>query len=347
MKIAVVNPPLIGHKTRGIGIYTEKLLQALIRIKDISVLSADITDLPTDVDLFHFPYFDPFFMTLPFRIKKPFVVTVHDLITLKFPDKFPRGIKGEIKWQLQKMNLKRAKAIITDSYTSKKDISDIAKFPEEKIFPIYLAANEIFYNRISDQEKIHIRQKYHLPEKFVLFIGEINWNKNLPNIIKACTLSKTSLVIVSKHFFQPTGINPWTFSLRESQLLVTNNQYVTVIDYLTENELTGIYQLATALIYASYYEGFGLPILEAFASNCPVITCNRGSMKEVARDAAIFVNPNDVSDISRNINILLRNKNKRKLYQAKGWNRVHDFSWDKTAHQTYQVYQQVLENEIR
>mgnify|MGYP001570429698 FL=1 len=114
IKIALVDPPLSGHKLRGTGIYTLELYKALQKQKEVIVSLVDIKSDFSAFDIVHYPYFDPFFLTLPIIKKKPTVVTVHDLIPLKFPKYFPKGIRGEIKWRIQKFSLRDIQAIITD-----------------------------------------------------------------------------------------------------------------------------------------------------------------------------------------------------------------------------------------
>jgi len=137
--------------------------------------------LPKNIDLVHIPYFEPFFLTLPKVNKFKTVVTVHDLTPLVFPKEFPAGLKGKLKWQIQKGRLKKADHIITDSESSKEDIIKYVGVSESKISVVYLAAGEEFEKLKADNLKLKaVREKYDLPDPFCLYVGDVTWNKNLP-----------------------------------------------------------------------------------------------------------------------------------------------------------------------
>src|SRR5690606_8255299 len=136
-------------------------------------------------DLLHIPYFDPFFIHLPLQKKSKLVVTVHDLTPLVFPDIFPAGIKGNLKWQFNKRLLAKADGIITDSHASATDIHRLTGIPKNKIHTVYLAAGEEFKKMENGKWKMEIKEKYGLPDRFVLYVGDVTANKNLPRLIDA------------------------------------------------------------------------------------------------------------------------------------------------------------------
>ena len=147
MKIAIdISPLKTGHKVRGVGFYLEHLKNALLKYfpQNEYVFFESGEKLPDDIGLVHFPYFEPFFLALPLYKKFKTVVTVHDLTPIVFPQAFPRGIKGELKWQMQKYALRQADAIITDSESSKNDIIKYVGAELNKINVVYLAAGEEF-----------------------------------------------------------------------------------------------------------------------------------------------------------------------------------------------------------
>jgi len=196
MKIAInISPIFDGNSIRGVGYYTTQLIEALQKeIKknkdykgwSIKLIKKNTTVKSGKYDLIHYPFFDPFSLTLKIDRYIPTVVTVHDLIPREFKKHFPVGIKGEIKWFFQKNLLKRVDRIITVSDYSKKIINQIVKYPINRIFTTHLAADPSF-KQITDPKKLkEVKKKYHLPDKFVLYIGDINWNKNIPNLVKAC-----------------------------------------------------------------------------------------------------------------------------------------------------------------
>ncbi|HCM37603.1 MAG: Glycosyltransferase [Candidatus Gottesmanbacteria bacterium GW2011_GWB1_43_11] len=345
MRVAIIEPPLMGHMLRGTGVYTRNLARALEDVTDMEIVMSEIESLPKNVDLYHFPYFDPFFRTLPVIRNKPTVVTVHDLTPIRFPEHFPRGIKGELKWQLQKYILRGIEAVITDSQASKVDVEKFVGLDPQKVHSVYLAPEPEFFEKRDKSEKENIRKKYQLPGKFAIYTGEVNWNKNLPNIIKAATLAKIHLLIISKSFIEKheESYNPWKDSLLESQTLARNNPWVKGLGYVKLSELVTIYQMASVLLLPSYYEGFGLPVVEAFASGCPVITSDKGSLGEVAAGASLIVEPDDVSGMAKAIHSILTDQELGRKLIKKGKNKLSQFTWKKTADQTFNVYNSVLD----
>src|SRR6185369_10508691 len=137
-----------------------------------------------EADVIHYPYFDPFFITLPLKKIKPTVVTVHDLIPLVFPDKFPSGVKGFIKWQIQKLSLLGVNRIITDSKASKADVSRITGYARSKIDSVYLAPDPT-YQKVTDTKILdEVKRTFSLPERFILNVSDVNWNKNIPGLLQ-------------------------------------------------------------------------------------------------------------------------------------------------------------------
>lgn len=344
MHIAIIEPPIKAHNLRGIGIYANNLSKSLEKIYPGEIIKASTTKLPSNCDLYHFPYFDPFFLTLPIIRHKPTVITIHDLIPIRFNRYFPRGIKGEIKWQIQKILAKNTEAIITDSYASKDDVIRYIGINKNKIYPIYLAADDIFFQKTSDNEKAKTKNKYNLPQQFALFVGDINWNKNLVNVIKAVKSINFPLVIISRTINnkQIDTENPWLHELNQAKTEMANSKLFTVLDNVSQSELANFYQIAEVLLYPSRYEGFGLPVLEAFASQCPVITSDKGSLKEITGDAALIIDPESPQKIAHAINKIINDFSLSSILITKGNNRVQKFSWEKTAKETYTVYNQIL-----
>ena len=188
MKIAIdISPFQTGHRVRGVGFYLENLRNTLLKYfpDNNYVFFQRGEKLPKDVQIVHFPYFEPFFLALPIYRKFKTVVTVHDLTPIVFPEAFPRGIKGEIKWQMQRFALKRADAILTDSKFSKKDIQKYVGVRENKIHVVYLAAGEQFKQLKTGNWVSEVKKRYDLPDRFLLYVGDVTWNKNLPRLIDA------------------------------------------------------------------------------------------------------------------------------------------------------------------
>lgn len=346
MKIAIdISPLQTGHKVRGVGFYLENLKKSLLQNfpeYDYIFFSRG-ANLDKTIDVVHYPYFDPFFLTLPFFKHHKIVVTVHDLTPLVFPKHFPAGVKGKFKWELQKFNLQRADAIITDSIASKKDIIKIAGISEEKISVAYLAAGEDFKKVEHRSLKIDgIRKKYNLPDKFALYVGDVTWNKNLPRLLKAIKKSNIPLVMVGKALVEKKfdKENVWNKNLKEVQELVDNT--ILRLGFVPTEDLVILYNAATVFVMPSIYEGFGLPVLEAMQSGCPVITTHGGSLKEVAKDAAYVVDEYDIDSIANGITQVFQSSSLQKELSIKGLHQAKKFNWKKTAEETVSVYKKVL-----
>lgn len=340
------NPLSTASKFRGVGMYTRKLIEALKHEEGLKILTFEGKKVPLGADLIHYPYFFPFSLTLPFFPTKKFIVTIHDLTPLVFPKAYPPGLKGNLKFFIQKLLLKKAAMIITDSQSSSADIVKFIHYPKEKIAVIYLSA-ESELKKISDKKiLIAIRKKFNLPDKFVLYIGDVNYNKNLPALVQACRLIKIPLVIVGKQAvstdFDPSHIE--NRSLVELTNLIEGQKDVIRTGFVTEEEKAGLYSLATVYCQPSLYEGFGLPVLEAMAYGCPVVAGRVSSLPEIGGEAAFYVDPYNIDDISRGIKTVFENDALRGKMIKDGFTQVKKFSWEKTARETIKTYSHVIRN---
>ncbi len=348
MKAALVKPPHLGSQGRGVGFYTDRLLTGLATIPGLETGLINFSHSPTaylPYDLVHFPYFDLFYLTFPpFRPRKT-VVTLHDVTPLKFPQHFPLGIRGKNIWPVQKRLLQTADAIITDSFCSKNDIRTITGYPEGKIYTVYLAPDANFKKVNSTSILRSIKVKYHLPEKFVLYVGGVNWNKNVPALIKACQKVDMTLVLVGKEFLDTKRdlSHPELQTLKEIVDLTDNNPRIIKLGFVPTEDLAGIYNLANVYVQPSVYEGFGLPVLEAMSCGTPVICGQNSSLGEIAGEAAVFADVTDPVDLARKILKLLKLPNPvREKISKECLNQAAKFSWQKTAREVYEIYQKVL-----
>jgi len=346
MRIALDISPLSGekfaqHRVRGTGFYTRNLKDLLKKyFPDNDYIYFSQKKPQETVDIVHYPYFEPFFFSLPFKKFAPTVVTIHDMIPLVFPNFFPPGIKGKLKWILQKKSLKTVSQIITDSMQSKADIIKFTGISSEVINVIYLSSGENFVLLNNKHLLNKTRKKYNLPEKFGLYVGDITWNKNLPRLIRAFKKTEIPLVMVGKALIETNydRSNPWNQDRIEVQNLAESDQKIIRLGFVPDEDLVAIYNYATVFIMPSLYEGFGLPVLEAMNCGCPVITTEEGSLKEVAGSAAYFVNPNDIDNIAKGIVEVVGDKNLRKKMVENGFKQAKKFSWKKTVYETFGVY---------
>lgn len=352
MKIAIDMSPLksghyLQHRVRGTGFYLQNLKNSLEEFypdnKYIYFSRGEILD--ENIDVVHYPYFEPFFLTLPVFSKYKKVVTVHDLTPLVFPDHFKSGIKGKIKWQIQKLALKSADAIITDSESSKKDIIKYAGINLDRVKVVYLAAGKEFNRYKSEDVRCKkMIEKYRLPEKFALYVGDATWNKNLPKLIEAVSKTNIPLVMVGKALIDrviDVG-NPWNRDLVRIQELVAKNKDVFRLGFVSQEDLISLYNAATLFIMPSIYEGFGLPILEAMSCGCSVVASKGGSLAEVVGAAGRYVDPYDINSIAGGINEVFNNLDLQKKLSQKGLEQAKKFTWKSTADKTMGVYKGVI-----
>lgn len=354
IKVAFDASPLKnGHKTRGVGSYTKNLLEKLKARDEAEII--EFSDLRTvkEADLIHYPWYDLFFNTLPIKKKFPTVVTVHDVMPLIFPAQHPVGVKGKINFYLQRYSLLGCKSIITISETSKKDVIKYLKVPSEKISVIAEAANESF-RMLSISEKIRVKNKLKLPDKFILYVGDANFVKNLPvlinsfsELVKEAKFKDVKLVLVNGVFLKKVDNidHPELASLKLVNKLISENnleESVLRVGQIELEDLVGIYNLASVYVQPSLYEGFGLPVLEAFACGCPVISSNAASLPEVGGDAAIYFDPQNISQLTKILNEVLEDKSLQNKLSNIGLNQAKKFSWERVADETIKVYQKAL-----
>ncbi len=348
IKVALDTSPLVsGHKSRGIGFYTKNLLAAMEKNSTIQVREFEKIDQLEDADIIHYPYFDLFQQTLPFRKKLPTVVTIHDVIPLEFPQHYPSGVRGSMNNFLQKISLKNVAAVLTDSKFSQQEIIKYLGVPKEKVFPVYLAPAAHFH-QIKDQNVLkNTQQEFQLPEKFALFSGGANYNKNLLNLTEATLKAGLDLVVVGKSFETRENLNhPELSTFAEFLKKYVDNPLVHMLGFVEDADLVAIMNLATVLLLPSFAEGFGLTILEAQICGTPVITSNISSMPEVAGEGAILVDPYSVANISKAIEEIVTDKTVAEDLRKKGFENVSKFSWEKTTEETIQVYEKVISSRI-
>lgn len=344
IKVALINPPVVRHLVRGTGVYASSLYKELEKINEMEIIRRNFGEDLTGFDLVHYPYFDPFFLTLKLFPQVKTVVTVHDLIPLKYPDHLRPGLRGRLKWFWQKRLLGKAVGILTDSLASKADIENITGISPDKIKTVYLGVNKAF-KKIKDNILLEkAGEKLNLPKHFLLTVGDVNWNKNISNLIRAYALvhekdKRMKLVLVGKGFITESAELSEILNLTASLGLTSN--IIRLAD-LSIEDLICVYNLADLFILPSFAEGFGLPLLEAYACQCPALCTKEGSLSELAGNSAVFVEPENVSRMGRLVLDILLNKAKKQEMIANGLKRVSTFSWQKCAQETLSFYKQVL-----
>ncbi|TSC88559.1 MAG: Glycosyl transferase, group 1 [Microgenomates group bacterium Gr01-1014_7] len=353
MKIGINILPLeTAHKSRGIGYYTKNLIDILEKDNEVEIIKFRNQDELKNVDLVHYPWFDLFFHTLPIKKNFPTVVTIHDVIPLIFSDYYPVGIKGKFNHFLQKIALSNC-AVMTDSHVSKLDIIKHLKIDSSKITAVYLSADWQF-KVLPDRDLIYIKRKYQLPDQYILYVGDANWTKNLPFLIDGFRklleykeLENLKLILVGGVFLKNVENidHPELESLKLVNKLIKEyslEQKIIKPGNLEDKELIAFYNLATVYVQPSLYEGFGMPILQSFACGTPVISSNRGSLKEVGGDAAVYFDPTNVSQFVKIARELLYDKSLQSKLSRLGLKQAARFSWIKFAEEIKKVYLKVI-----
>ncbi len=272
---------------------------------------------------------------LPFGIEKtgtPSVVTIHDLIFLRYPEYYNK-IDREMYHTIYRSSCNRATKIIAISNQTKADLISFFGINPDKIEVIYQSCNKLFYDRLSDERIAAVRLKFNLPEKFILTVGTIERRKNQLAILKAVAKEKLDItvVILGKPTEYITQLNRF---ISESGI----HKQVMFLHHTTTEELQAIYQMAEVMVYPSFFEGFGLPVLEAQASGCAVITSNISSLPEAGGEGALYINPGDISQIGTSIKNVITDKQLRKGLILKGTANTALFSEKFVAEKLMKLY---------
>lgn len=325
----------------GVATYTQSLAQALQQEKDLEmtffysslrrpyrgnlknvkkfklpptffeVLFNKMRNVPIErflgqIDVFH----SSDWVQPPSKAKK--VTTYHDVVPLKFPQwSHPKIV--EVHRRRLAIVEKEIDMVIAVSEATKKDLLSLSKIPEEKIVVIHEGVDTRFKQLPQDEIK-KFKEKYKLPEKFVLAVGGIGERRNLKRIKEAC---------------------------KGYDLVITGES----IPWLPHEEFPLLYNSARVLMYTSLYEGFGLPILEAMACGTPVITSNVSSMPEIAGNNAFLVDPDDIKEMNLKLKILMEDKQIREDMIGNGIIQASRFTWERAAGDTAEVYRKLQQNQ--
>lgn len=343
MKIILIDdmPLRTGHVGRGIGTYVRGLKTGFSQIQaPFKIVYA--SENFTKADLIHYPHFDLFWPTLPLIKRLPTVVTIHDLIPLKYPDLFPVGKRGKLSYLHQRYSLKTVKRIIAVSHACKTDLVNLFNLDESKIKVIHEGADRI--NKPRDREVLKdFFTKHQLPQKIFGYVGDINFNKNLPRLIEAIGRNKDHKLYIVTRADINSDIKE-AVAIRQAISKFTTIGQVNFLKLDSVEELALFYNSVDWYVQPSIDEGFGLPVLEAMQSATPVLCADVPALKEVAGDAALYFDPYDVSDMAAKLDEAASIKPQQYSYSRQSaTKRATQFSWADTARGLCQVYQDVLE----
>lgn len=305
---------------------------------DHLVLPALIRSLK--VDLTHIPMH-----RVPWFLPKPYVVTIHDLSSLFYDE--AKGWLHEAHIRKPRHGLERAARIIAVSGATQRDVMELAPSAADRTRIIYNAPDPVFLERRlnpSDaaRERHRILERYQIHYPFLLYAGSIRPQKNIPRLIEAFSVARASLeghrgykdlrlIIIGDEISRHA-------SVRRAVIHSRVENCVRFLGYVPFQELRVFHELATAFVFPSLYEGFGLPPLEAMASGTPVIASAVSSLPEVVGGAAMLVNPDNVFDIARGITEVLLNNDLRDSMVVKGRKQAAGFSWARTASEVATLY---------
>ncbi|HEV7621304.1 MAG TPA: glycosyltransferase family 1 protein [Flavisolibacter sp.] len=278
--------------------------------------------------------------TAPLKNYVPLLLTLHDIIYLEkidFKGTSYQNFGNIYRRFIVKRIIGKAQIITTVSHWEKQRIIERFKLPEEKVEVIYNAVNAMFNNNFTESEILNFKEKFQLPEKFILFLGNTAPKKNTYNVIRGfvhyCRSLKTCIPLVLLDYDK---------SLVERILVELNAMHLlsSIIfpGYIPHSQMPLMYNSATLFLYPSLRESFGLPILEAMSCGLPVITSTTSSMPEVAGNAALLVDPFNYQAIAEGMATMLSNENERLTYKRKGLERAKDFTWEASAKKLLSVY---------
>ncbi len=291
------------------------------------------------VDFMHFPHFN-----VPLLYRKPFIVTIHDLIINHFPTDRATTL-GPILYRFKhyagqivmKHAVKYSSKIITVSEFSKKDIIDYYSLPTKKVDVTYEAADVSAEPLTPDQTEKTL-QKYGITSPFFLYIGNAYPHKNLELLLDVMKELKQSGEIPWKMVF--VGKEDYFYARLKQQAWANDvDEYTVFTGFIPDADLPALYQSAIAYIFPSLYEGFGLPPLEAMSYGAPVLAAKSSCIPEVLSDAALYFDPKSISGIIDAIQTVWSNAEVREKLRHKGYERVKQFSWKKMMEQTLQIYE--------
>ncbi len=270
------------------------------------------------------------------KCKVPMVVTIHDAIFMRFPGHY-KAIDRFLYEKKQTYACKKADKIIAISRQTADDAIKFFDADPAKIEVIYQSCDKSFGKSITEDEMRTVKARYSLPDRFILAVGRVEERKNLHNIVRALSLVPNDIKLVSLGRLTPYHKRVVReieeYGLADRVKFITNGSFA---------DFPAIYKLSEMLVYASLFEGFGIPVLEAVTVGTPVITSAVSSMPEVGGEAVLYTDPLNYLEIAEKINLCLSSPTLREEMVAKGLENARTFSHDKIINQVYDLYKTIL-----
>lgn len=297
-----------------------------------------------NLDLVHFPHFN-----VPFLYRKKFVVTIHDLILLQFPTVKSTTLNPvfyKIKFLAYKFiiwsAIKRAQKVITVSNFTKKELLKYYKksLKEDKIVITYEAGND--NEKTSDfgsQNDLEILKNYGILKPYLLYVGNAYPHKNLERLV----LAFGGLNMAQEYQLVLVGKTDYFYSTLKKMVQEKNIKDVIFLEQISDEILDTIYRKSKVFVFASLYEGFGIPPLEAMSRKIPVISSNHPCMKEILEDSVYFFDGQDENSITKAMREILENEEIRQDLIGKGLQQIKKYSWEKMSKETQKIYSEINE----
>jgi glycosyltransferase involved in cell wall biosynthesis len=286
------------------------------------------------LDLLHSPDFIP-----PFGGRFRSVITIHDLNFVHYPQ-FLTPESARYYGQIHQA-VKRADHIITDSHWTRDDVINYLEVSPDRVTTIHLAADPVFRPITDQQEARRAATRFGLPPEFVIFVGTLEPRKNVPTLLKAFRQLRdrgfdVHLAIVGRKGWLYEEIFSTVTALKLADC-------VHFLENVSNEDLVRLYNAASCLALPSYYEGFGLPPLEAMACGTPVVVSDRSSLPEVVGDAGLVIDPGNPEDLTEALMRILDDSDLQASLRQKGLIQSGEFSWAKAARETIAIYDTVLQ----
>ncbi len=292
------------------------------------------------VDAFHIPH-----RWVPASTPGPYVVTLHDLNNLFFPKESSSASLHSLRLAVMRRGLQRAERVITVSQATRRDAVKRLRLDDGRFTTIYDAVDEQVAQPAPEDLRRLNMERYSIKDPFVLYAGRIQPHKNIPRLIEAFAVVRSQLENHWKYNnLKLIIIGDDLARYPEVRRAVTRgglHDSVRFLGFVPLETLRCFYNEATAFLFPSLYEGFGMPPLEAMAHGTPVVTSSVSSLPESVGDAAELVNPTNVFDIARGLRKILLDDEYRAELRRRGFERVKKFSWDRSAEQVLEVYYDV------
>lgn len=374
MKIAIEAQRIFRKKKHGMDIVTLQLIRHLQKTDNVNeyfilvkpdedneVLSETRNFRIIEIPAAPYPVWEQYYLpkvikkikpdilhctsnTAPLNVKVPLILTLHDILYMQKID-FTKGTwyqrLGNLyrRWIVPKV-IPQCKQIITVSDFEKQQIDEYFSLSPDQVKTIHNAYSDCFKPVFDERLLKEAKKKFGLPDQYILYLGNTHPNKNIRSVLKALSRlqrdNETKIPLVMPDIDEDY-LKKILLEINDPDL--THSIYLT--GYVPNHELVYIYNLATLFIYPSFYESFGIPMLEAMACGVPVIASDRAAMPEVAGNAALMIDPGKPDEIVNAIRKLLTDKENYQHQKEKGLKRVLNFSWYNTAHATQEVYEKV------